>query len=97
FSLVRLTKESLWFGKSFAQLPDDAKELFWDYSLSVRMLLSKDAQEIRDMFVRLNRFQMPLKGQELRHAWFTGAFGKLATFYADDNFFAQNEIVTPAT
>jgi hypothetical protein len=96
FDLTELDNESDWYGKSFESLSDSEKEDFWEYSLGVRTLITKDPHEIREMFVRLNRFQLPLKGQELRRAWFTGAFGKLATFLADDNFFAQQEVVTPA-
>jgi len=96
FALTELEPESDWYGKTFESLSDGEKEAFWDYDLGVRILTTKDPQEVREMFVRLNRFQLPLKGQELRRAWFTGAFGKLATFLADDNFFAQQGIVTPA-
>jgi hypothetical protein len=96
FELDQLDEESDWFGKSYRSLTDNDKEGFWEYSLSVRTIVTKDVSEIRDMFVRLNRFQLPLKGQELRNARFTGAFGKLATELANDNFFAQQGIVTPA-
>lgn len=96
FALDQLEEDSDWFGKSYETLASDIKESFWEYSLSVRTILSKDPREIRDMFVRLNRFQLPLKGQELRNARFTGAFGQLATELANDNFFAQQGIVTPA-
>ena len=96
FALDLLEEDSEWFGKSYQTLASDIKECFWEYSLSVRTILTKDSGEIRDMFVRLNRFQLPLKGQELRNARFTGAFGKLATELANDNFFAQQGIVTPA-
>jgi hypothetical protein len=96
FVLDQLDEDSFWFGKSYEKLSDDEKEAFWEYSLSVRTILTKDSREIRDMFVRLNRFQLPLKGQELRNARFTGAFGRIATELANDNFFAKQGIVTPA-
>ena len=45
----------------------------------------------------LNKFTMPLKPQELRNATFHSAFAKLAESLADEEYWAVNRIVTPAS
>ncbi len=97
FSLIELEEDSPFYGKAFAELDDETKKAFFAYSLSVRFLATRNAEEIRDMFMRLNRFLSPLKPQELRNARYTGALIVLATELANDNYFAKNGIVTPAT
>jgi hypothetical protein len=98
FSLTELEEKSApWFGLSFEELDDDLKRAFYEYSFTVRFLTTADEQEVRDMFVRLNRFLSPLRPQELRKARFTGPFIRLATELADDSFYARHGIVTPGT
>jgi hypothetical protein len=53
--------------------------------------------EVRDMFRRLNKFLTPLKPQELRNATYMGPFIQLAEKLADDEYWAENRIVTPAS
>ena len=48
------------------------------------------------MFDRLNRYLSPLKPQELRHSTYRGPFLKLAERLADDEYWAENKIVTTA-
>lgn len=98
FALSTLDDASQWHGTSFEQLTDEQKEQFYSYQLGVRFVDTKDDAEVRDMFVRLNRYLAALKGQELRNAWFTGAFIQLSTRLADDEpYFAEGGIVTAGT
>jgi hypothetical protein len=52
--------------------------------------------EVRDMFRRLNKYLVPLKPQELRNATYTGPFVRLSLALADNEFWAENRIVTAA-
>ena len=97
FALECLDEDSPYFSLKFEALGDDTKESFYDYRFAVRTLKTKDLREIRDMFVRLNKFQMPLKGQEVRNAQFQGPLVRLAVVLADNPFFAKHGIVTAAT
>lgn len=96
FSLDKLPPNSPWFGKTFADLEAPLKKKFNLYSFAVRQLDTDDEEDVRDMFRRLNKFLTPLKPQELRNATYTGPFMKLANRLADDEFWAENRIVTPA-
>ena len=48
-------------------------------------------------FKRLNKFLTPLKPQELRNATFMGPFARLAESLADNEYWAENRIITAAS
>jgi len=96
FSLDMLPPESDWRNKSFTDLSDDEKKGFYGYKFAVRYLNTESDPEVRDMFERLNRFLTPLKPQELRNSRFTGPFVQLTVKLADDEYWAENRIVTAA-
>lgn len=62
-------------GKSFYELPDEARRRILDYELSVHILPSSvDDQEVLRIFSRLNATGVGLNDQELRNAQFQGVF-----------------------
>jgi hypothetical protein len=77
-------------------LTDDEKRKFFGYKFAVRYLNTDSDDAVRDMFERLNKYLTPLKPQELRNATYSGPFIKLAEKLADDEYWAENRIVTPA-
>jgi Protein of unknown function DUF262 len=97
FVLDKLDSDSQWFGKYFADLSVQQKQNFYGYNFSVRYLNNSDDAETRDMFRRFNRFLSPLKPQELRNATFVGPFARLAEKLADDEYWAENRIITAAS
>lgn len=97
FPLDKLDADSRWRNLTFAELPDDVKAKFWDYSFSVRYLFTNIDNDVRDMFRRLNKFLTPLKPQELRNAIYIGPFISLAMKLADDEYWAENRIVTASS
>ncbi len=97
FILDKLPIASSWYGKSFVDLTEEQRRLFFGYRFSVRNLNTEDETEIRDMFKRLNKFLAPLKPQELRNATYSGPFIKLAEGLADNEYWAENRIVLPAS
>ena len=57
-----------WAGKTFQSLPDDLKTKFLETQLPVAMITTDDANEVRDLFVRLQA-GLPLNPQEKRDAY----------------------------
>ncbi len=94
FVLDKLEPSSRWHNLAFARLPEEERRRLIGYRLAVRYLNTDNDDEIREMFRRLNKFLTPLKAQELRNATYTGPFAALACKYADDEYWAENRIVT---
>ena len=94
FILDKLDDDSQWKNLTFSELESKERKQFYSYRFSVRYLDTDDIKAVRDMFGRLNRFLTPLSPQELRNAIYTGPFIKLAERFADDEFWAENRIVT---
>lgn len=97
FSLDALPQTSLYKDKTFADITGDARKAFFQYEICIRMLYTENQREVEDVFKRLNKFTMPLKAQELRNATYHGAFAKLSEQLADDDYWAVNRIVSPAS
>jgi len=96
FTLDKLDPNSDWANVSFAELTPDQKRTFYAYNFAVRYLNTDNEDEVRDMFRRLNKFLTPLKPQELRNATYSGPFVTLVLQLADNEYWAENRIVTPA-
>jgi hypothetical protein len=61
-------------GLSFDDLPDHLRRRIFEYRFVVRMLPALPEVEIREIFGRLNRNNIALNRQELRHATYWGEF-----------------------
>ena len=97
FALDKLDSTSGWRGFSFADLSDEQKKAFFSYEFTVRYLYTESDEDTRDVFRRLNKYLTPLKPQELRNATYSGPFARLAERLADDEYWAENKIITPAS
>jgi len=60
-------------GKNYEALDDDLKGSFLSYLLAVDLFIGATAEDIREMFRRINSFTVPLSPEELRHADNQGA------------------------
>lgn len=96
FVLDKLKPTSEWYNVSFSDLHDNVKASFYGYKFAVRYLNTGSDDEVRDMFERLNKYLTPLKSQELRNATYMGPFIKLSEDLADNEYWAENRIVTAA-
>ncbi len=96
FALESLRETSKYKDKAFADIVGDARKRFYQYEICVRFLYTENVKEVEDAFIRLNKFSMPLKAQELRNAQYHGPFVKLSERLADDEYWAVNRIVSPA-
>jgi hypothetical protein len=97
FVLERLPANSVFKDKTFSDLTTEQKKRFFEYEICVRLLYTENEDEVEDVFKRLNKFTLPLKPQELRNATYHGAFAKLSEYLADEEYWAVNRIVTPAS
>lgn len=61
-------------GLKFSELPDDVKEKFLEYDLSVGFLVGADDSDILEIFSRINSYTVVLNEQELINAEFSGRF-----------------------
>jgi hypothetical protein len=95
FSLDKLEATSPWHGLTYKKLPQTDQKRFISYKFQCRILKTEDEGEVRQMFRRLNQFQMALKPQELRNAIYIGPFVQVANTLADDPFWTNNRIFTP--
>ena len=83
-----------WGSCEFDELTDDLKKQFWGYNLAVRELPDVSDKEVRDIFRRLNVNLVALNKQELRNARYSGPFIRLMTNLAENDYWAENRIVT---
>jgi hypothetical protein len=74
FDLSRTSELEDLKGKSFEELPDEYKQKFIDYALSVDLFVSATYEEIREVFRRINSYTVPLNPEEKRHSQWQGDF-----------------------
>lgn len=74
FELSRMTELKELKGKRFEELPDEYKQKFIDYALSVDLFVSATSEEIREIFRRINSYTVPLNSEEKRHSQYQGDF-----------------------
>lgn len=96
FVLDALPITSIHKDKTFAEVTGNERKQFFQYEICVRFLYTDDQMEVEDVFKRLNKYTLPLKAQEIRHATYHGPFAKLSEQLADDEYWAVNRIVSPA-
>jgi hypothetical protein len=68
---------------------------YWNYRFVVREVTDASDDELRDLFRRLNQHTVILNAQEIRNARFKGDFIRTVTELADQDFWAENRIVSP--
>jgi hypothetical protein len=80
----------------FSDMPSEAKKAFYEYQVTVEVISHGSLEQLREAFDRLNRNVARLNSQELRHARFSGRFIQLMEGLADDEFWSEVGIATPA-
>jgi hypothetical protein len=85
-------------GKRYSQLAAEYKGRILQYDFTVEELTGYTVEDIRDMFLRMNRFVVKLSPQEIRHARSTGKFRDLVEqlgsldFWSDYRVFTEHQI-----
>jgi hypothetical protein len=81
-------------GLSFNDLPDSLRKRIFEYKFVVRMLPALPDAEIREIFGRLNRNNIALNRQELRHATYWGEFITSMTDLSQLPFWVRSGLFT---
>ena len=81
-------------GQTWDDLSGEEKKQFWNYRDLTREIENASEADLRDLFRRLNQYTFTLNTQELRNARFKGDFIQTVTELADQEFWAENRIVT---
>lgn len=96
FILDKLDVNSEWSNVSFEDLSITKKKEYLEYAFSTKFLNTDSDEEVRDMFKRLNKYLTPLNAQELRNAMYSGPFVTQVERLADDDYWVENKIISPA-
>lgn len=81
-------------GKKWADLSNDDKQRFWNYSLLVEMLPTADPTVVNSVFERVNRNSRKLTRQELRHAKYDGWLSRFVEAQAAEDRWSSLGVVT---
>jgi len=83
-------------GLTFAQLPEDVRNEFLQYSIDFNEAIGFSDDELRETYLRLNKYAVALTKQELRRADYPGAFLELAESLAAHEFLDAGRIFSVA-
>jgi hypothetical protein len=81
-------------GSYFDDLTDDQRKQIFQYKFVVRELPTLTDPEIRDIFGRLNRNNVALNAQELRHSTYWGEFIKTMEEISSHDFWVTSGVFT---
>ena len=85
-----------WGGLSFDQLGEEEKKRIYGYKFIVRTLPQMPEAEVREIFARLNRNNIVLNPQELRHATYWGEFIQSMTILSQRPFWVRSGLFSSA-
>jgi len=83
---------SRWDSMSFEDLSSEDKKRIFEYDFVVRLLPEMADDQIRSIFQRINRTNVTLNSQELRHATYWGPFIKLMEELSDLEFWEESGV-----
>jgi hypothetical protein len=84
-----------WAGRRVSELAEMDRDRLLRYAIVVQQLEGYDDAEVRDIFVRLNRYVVRLAPQELRHARRPGEFATFVEALGDLEYWRENRVFTP--
>ncbi|EGV16087.1 GmrSD restriction endonuclease domain-containing protein [Thiocapsa marina] len=76
----------------YVDLPVDAKKSFLEYEVVIRDLGSKNIEEIKDVFRRINSTKYSLNAMEIHNARFDGALKQFVDELSRSAFFDNNRV-----
>lgn len=83
-------------GLRYSELPQEARDAFIQYSIDFNEAIGFSEDELRETYLRLNKYAFALTKQELRRADFPGEFLRLAEHLSIHRFFEGSKIFTIA-
>jgi len=88
------SKDRRWKGKRFSELVQPLQENLLNYDLTIEELTGYGEGDIRDIFVRMNKYVVKLSAQELRHARDHGHFYDFVEGLARLPFWREQRVFT---
>ena len=80
----------------YRDLPDEVKEDFLSYKIDVNEIRNASEEIVREIYSRVNKYNIALNKQELRRADFPGQFLKVSEELSQHRFFEDSKIFTIA-
>jgi hypothetical protein len=94
FRLSESDKKAAYYNKKFAALPQEFQDEINDYDLVVQELSGYSDDDIKDIFVRMNKYVVKLSPQELRHAKAKGKFSEFVERVGKWDFWKTRKVVS---
>ena len=96
YRLTQSSKRSAYFNKQFSDLSTDLQDRIRNYDLVIEELSGYTEKDIRDMFVRINKYVVRLAPQELRHAKGSGQFHNFVEKLGKIDFWKHQKVFSSA-
>lgn len=84
---LRISTKGPFQGMTFSRLEPEQQQRFLDYAVSVDVFVDATESDIRELFRRVNSYNVPLNYQEKRHSTYQGAFKWF--IYEESNRYSQ--------
>jgi len=96
----RITTKGEFSGLSYTKLSEEQQQSFLSYQLSIDVFVDATEADIRELFRRVNSYNVPLNPQEIRHATYQGKFkwfllemaNQYSQFFKDMGIFSENQM-----
>ena len=95
FRLTQSSRNAPYFNKKYSELSQRYQSAIDAYDLPVQELTGYTDHDIKDVFVRMNRYVLKLSPQELRHAKGTGKFSEFVERLGKLDFWKTHKILSP--
>src|SRR5439155_18798170 len=94
FRLTESDKDAPYYNQRYDDLDQTYRDAIDAYDLPVQELFGYTEEDIKDVFVRMNKYVVKLSPQELRHAKGTGHFKDFVESIGRWDFWKNNRIIT---
>lgn len=94
YALTKSDRSKSYYRKKFSDLSRANRDQILNYDLNIEELVGYSDKDIRDMFVRMNKYVVKLSPQELRHAKEEGAFATFVDELGDWDYWGDNRVFT---
>jgi hypothetical protein len=94
FRLSQSDKKSNYYNKKFSELPHAVREAIESYDLAILELTGYGDADIKDIFVRMNKYVVKLSPQELRHAKAEGKFSEFVERLGRWDFWREQKVIS---
>ena len=94
FRLTQSDKKAPYYNRKFSELSNAIRESVESYDLAISELTGYDENDIKDIFVRMNKYVVKLAPQELRHAKGEGKFSEFVERLGKWDFWRNQRVIS---